>query len=384
MNIIYLVSFYRVGDGTSAGVYSQIETDKSTYDDYLIVTKEIKSAQDGLKIVTNKQRQIIADFISKGPIVIHFFRGHFSNLLLEMLQLAGYHTPVVITVCQSPSYNNLWLTPFELKHAWQIVFIDKAAYNNSLVGFIPENVKTQIYLSEKGIYRNFETIPKSDNKGKIVYGRGSTSIKCPKTMFDVFDKIDVPNKLFRVVGIEGDSWVKDEAAKRDNVEVLGQLPIDKWEEVCNSFDVFLYQLPNDCFSSLDGTLGLAMLLGKPVVYMGCEAPKERFRHGENGFVANSIDEMAHYATLLGRDKTLREKIGEAGRLSTIKDFQPEERVRKYKDVYNRLDHHEKYEIPLSYVLKFLAKNKKQVKIYLRGWLREMFPTLFSLYQKLKV
>ena len=383
MNILYLITFYRVGDGTSSGLYSQIEMDRSFYDDYLIVTKEIKSAQDELKIVTNKQQQSIINFISKGPIVIHFFRGHFSNLLLEMLQFAGYQTPVVITLCQSPSYKNLWLTPFELKHARKIVFIDKAAYNNDLVSFIPKNVKVQIYLSGKDIYRNFEHIPKIDNNGKIIFGRGSTSIKCPKTMFEVFDKIEIPNKLFRIVGIDGESWIKDEAAKRDNVEVYGQLPLSEWEVMCNSFDVFLYQLPEDCFASLDGTLGLAMLLKKPVVYMGCEAPKERFQHGKNGFVANSVDEMAHYATLLGKDADLRKKIGEAGRESTIKDFSPEVREQKYNEVYEDLCCHDTYTIPLSYSLKFLTKNKEQVIIYFRGWLREIFPSIFSFYKKLK-
>ena len=383
MNILYLITFYRVGDGTSAGVYSQIDVDKSVCDDYLVVTKEIKSAQEGLNIVTNAQKKVICNFIKKGDLVVHFFRGHFSNLLLEMLQLTGNNIPVIITVCQSPSYKNLWLTPFELKHAWQIVFIDKAAYNNRIIRFIPDRSKMQIYLTGKKNIHHYNDIHKIDNNTNIVFGRGSTSIKCPKNMFEVFDKIEIPNKLFRIVGIEGDSWIRDEAAKRDNVEVYGLLPLCEWEEVCNSFDVFLYQLPKDCYASLDGTLGLAMMLKKPVVYMGCEAPKERFRHAINGFVANTVEEMAHYATLLGKDENLRKKIGEAGRESCINDFKYEERVEKYQEVYKRLTIYRPYKIPISYVIQFFFNNKQESQIYLKGKFREWFPIFFRFYKKIK-
>ncbi len=384
MNILYLITFYRVGDGTSSGLFSQIEIDKSFYDDYLIVTKKISSSQDGLNIITIDNKKEIEIFTQKGPLIIHYFRGHCSNILLDALQLVGFSTPVVTTICQSPSYNNLWLTPFELKHTWQFVFIDKSAYNNKLISFLPDNVKCQIYLSGKGIYKDFSYLKKVDNGDKVVFGRGSTSIKCPSTMFDVFDKIDIPNKLFRIVGIDGDSWVKEEAAKRSEVEVLGQLPQKEWEAVCNSFDVFLYQLPDDCYASIDGTLGLAMLLEKPVVYMGCDAPKERFTHGVDGFVANSIDEMAHYATLLGKDKELRVKIGKAGRVSTIRNFKPEIRNQKYREVYGRLNKHITFKIPLSYKVRFLCKNKIQARIFLRGILRYLFPNVFSLYKRIKI
>lgn len=202
-------------------------------------------------------------------------------------------------------------------------------------------------------------------------------------MFEVFDRIDVPNKLFRIVGIEDNSWIIREAAKRNNVEVYGKLSKEKWIEMCNSFDVFLYQLPEDCFSSIDGTLGLAMLLGKPVVYMGSSAPKERFHNNQNGFVAESIEEMIHYATILGRDSKLRNEIGERGRLSTINDFKPETRIQKYKELYQNIQTHATFHIPYSYTLFFLTKNKKQTKEYIRGILRIKFKTIYHIYRKLK-
>lgn len=381
MNILYVTTIYVVGDGTSAAVYSQMQLDKNIYDDYLVVAKIIGSSETDLKITTNKSLYEITNFIKKGDICIHYFKGTYSNILMDILQLTGYNTPVITTICQVPSHINLWLTPYEIKHSWHFVFIDKAAYNNKLVDFIPAEKKSQIYCS--GPRKDYSYLTKKKHGDKIIYGRGSTSIKCPLNMFDVFDQIDVPNKIFRIVGIENDSWIRAEAAKRNNVEVYGKLPKEQWLEMCNTFDVFLYHIPQDCHSSLDGTLGQAMLLGIPVVYMGSEAPKERFHDNTNGFVANSVDEMVYYATMLGKDEKLRKQIGENGRLSTIADFDPLERQLKYMELYKKVNSTVKIRIPFLYRLKFLRKNKNQAKIYLCGILRISFPKIYNMYLDFK-
>lgn len=381
MNILYVTTIYAVGDGTSKAVYSQIQIDQNVCDNYLVIAKIIRSSENDLNIATNKDVRRITDFLKKGNVCIHYFKATYSNVLMDILQLSGYNVPVITTICQVPSYINLWLTPYEIKHSWHFVFIDKAAYNNSLVNFIPSKIKSQIYCS--GIHRDYSYLKKENHGDKIVYGRGSTSIKCPQNMFDVFDKIDIPNKVFRIVGIENDSWIRVEAAKRKNVEVYGMLPHEKWLEICNTFDVFLYHIPKDCHSSLDGTLGQAMLLGIPVVYMGSEAPKERFHGNENGFVANSIDEMAYYATVLGKDINLRKQIGEKGRLSTIADFDPLISQQKYLEIYNRMSSCHNVRIPFLYRLKFFFKNKRQAKQYIYGILRISFPKIYNICLKFK-
>ena len=383
MNIIYLTTTYEVGDGTSTAIKNQIECDKHVCDSYLLLAKKIPSYEEDLNVGVISNITLIKDFLRRKNIHIHYFKSRSSNVLMDLLEMSGYGIPVITTVCQSPSYPNLWITPFELKHTWHFVFIDKASYNNKLVGFIPDKLKSQIYLSAAK-YRDYSSVKKTDNGGKIVFGRGSSSVKCPRNMFEVFDKINVPNKLFRIVGIDGsDNWIYEEARKRNNVEVYGKLSPEEWVEMCNSFDVFLYQLPDDCFSSLDGTLGLAMLLGKPVVYMGCPAPKERFHNNENGFVAESVDEMVEFATKLGNDAELRFNVGEKGRISTLTDFKGETRVKEYRRVYYTTKKHSKFRIPLRYWLLFLTKNFSQSKQYIRGILRINFKSIFWLYSKLK-
>lgn len=380
MNIIYLITKFEDGDGTTSGLTSQIRIDKDVLNNYLIVAKIINTSNCTYNIASIKNKKLISDFLKKGNVCIHYFKGASSNILMDMIALVGKQVPIIATICQVPSYHNLWLTPFELKNIWHFVFIDKAAYNNKLIKFLPNKVKSQIYCSGFNIYKDYSNVPKREPDGKIVYGRGSSSIKCPKDMIDLFNKIDVPNKVFRIVGIEEDSWIREEAKKYSNVEVYGMLPGNEWIEMCNSFDVFLYQIPKDCHSSIDGTLGLAMLLGKPVVYMGSEAPKERFHDNKNGFVANNADEFVEYATKLGKDSMLRKKIGEKGRLSTMRDFTPEERTKSYMEIYKSLVHYQ-FKIPALYWLEFFLKNKNQAKQYLFGIMRFSFPKTYNFYNK---
>ena len=212
MNIIYLITKFEDGDGTTSGLTSQIRIDKDVLNNYLIVAKIINTSNCTYNIASIKNKKLISDFLKKGNVCIHYFKGASSNILMDMIALVGKQVPIIATICQVPSYNNLWLTPFELKNIWHFVFIDKAAYNNKLIKFLPNKVKSQIYCSGFNIYKDYSNVPKREPDGKIVYGRGSSSIKCPKDMIDLFNKIDVPNKVFRIVGIEEDSWIREEAS----------------------------------------------------------------------------------------------------------------------------------------------------------------------------
>lgn len=362
MKILYLIYEYQEYGGASTALRAQIENDCGFYSEYLVVAGEVGLCESPIRITTSSDCDTICQFIDTDEkLVVYYVKSCPSTILYDILDLFKKKPIVVIQCDQSPSYRNLWLSPFELKVAWHIVFIDKSSFNDSLIQFIPEACRSMCYSTSNYIYKEFSGIPKSDNNGKIVFGRGSSMNKCSKEMFDVFDKIDVPNKVFRIVGIpEGDNWVRREASRRNNVEVYDFQPGEKWETLCNSFDVFLYQLPTDSYASIDGTLGLAMLLKKPCVYMGSPAPKERFHHGENGYVANTIEEMAEYATLLGRDPELRNRIGERARETTIEEFRPEVSIEKYKQIYNNLDYRTAFKIPLSYKFFFCRNNDMQI------------------------
>lgn len=355
MRILYLFSFYKVGDGSSQGLYSQVIIDEPICDDYLVVCKKNISSEKGLKIVEEKHYSTIKQFTDKGVDLVHYFKAGNSNILQRVsLRFISKDTPILTTVCQSPSYKRYILSPFELKKSWHFVFIDKVSFNDSLISFIPKDVKSQIYLAWGRDVEETKSVYLPNNGSKIIFGRGTTLSKCPLDMFEIFDKIKVPNKLFYVVGIpETDNWVRKEAEKRNNVKVFPILPYKEWFEICKTFDVFLYQLPFNSFASIDGNLGLAMLMRKPVVYMGSEAPKERFKHAKNGFVANNANEMIKYATKLGLDFDLRTSIGNEARKSTIEDFSKDKRFENYLAVYEKIKK-KKINIPFKYYIKYIT------------------------------
>ena len=88
------------------------------------------------------------------------------------------------------------------------------------------------------------------------------------------------------------------------MEIEDVFTIISWLRLLNKFDVFLYHLPEKIYSSIDGTLGDAMLLKKAVVYFGPEAPKERLINGVNGLIAKTEEEITQ------AQKNQSEKVSE--------------------------------------------------------------------------
>lgn len=366
LRILYVVSTYKIGDGVSTAVYSQIFDNEPH--NYLVVAKWLYSSQDNLNIVEYTESVLRQELLTNRYDVIHYLKGNNSdilNLVLNVVKKIGQNIPVLTTVCQNPTFNYLLLSPFELRHSSHFVFIDKASYNASLCSFIPEMYKSQIYLAGgkgKELSENVEYLKRDDDR--VIFGRGSTLSKCPRDMFEVFDRIDCPTKEFHIVGVakEG-NWVAEEAKKRNNVVMYGFLPFNEWVEVCKSFDIYLYQLPVDSHASLDGTLGLAMWMRKPVVYYGCEAPKERFDHGVNGYVAETEEEIIKYSNLLAKDFELRKKIGQAGRDSIeIKIGTLRTKNEKYLQAYIKCLTNQciRFKIPFSYIVFYTKRAWKRI------------------------
>ena len=367
MRIIFLLSLYKDGDGVSDALANYVK-ERGDGNKHLIVAKWNYAKKSDLNVVeygSDEFQQI--DF--KEYDLIHYFKGTSSNVLrqfLASLKKKGLKLQVVTSICQRPSYKSLLMSPYEIKKTDCFVMIDKASYNDSILSFVPDSKKAQIYFCNSDDIDNtqdIEYIQRTD--GKIIFGRGTTLSKCPRDMFEIFDTINIPNKEFHIAGVpKGDNWVSKEAEKRDNVVLHGMLPFNKWFDVCKSFDVVLYYIPKDSHASIDANLGLAMNMRKPVVYMGCEAPKERFEHGVNGFVADNAAEFVEYAEKLAADFEYRKKIGECARQTVGVDFSPVKMVELYQKVYNAVvsesQQKEKVKIPLGYYFQYMKRCPKRI------------------------
>ena len=252
------------------------------------------------------------------------------------------------------------------------MFIDATAFNDKILYFIPQKRKRIIYystsdgkdlLNELYIKRS-ERLKASRESSHVVFGRRSTLIKCPEDMYDIFHKIEYRYKEFRVIGIPLNSNIVIEGKKYSDVSIWPTLPLDERYNQLSHFDVFLYQIPELAYSSLDGTIGAAMILGIPVVYYGPEAPKERFVHGVNGYVAANKNEIPIYCQRLAEDSELRKRIGEEGRKSTLETFSWRNTVREYIKVWD-LRYKERIIVPLHYKYMFY---RLSLIVLLKDWL----------------
>lgn len=370
-HILYLITNYKIGDGSSNAVYNQIKCDNDITEKYLIVCKHHGDVQKDLKIVQDSDILSIKNFMRHENLIIHYFKTSNSNILKQVLTISDKRIPILTTVCQSPSYKRMIITPFEFRVTNHFVFIDKSSFNDKLISFIPNECKSLIYLTMGQYDEITASVPFPNNSPDIVFGRGTTLSKCPKNMFDIFDRINIKNKKFVIVGIpEGDNWVRLEASKRNNVFVYSVLPFDEWFSICKTFDIFLYQIPFECYSSLDGNLGLAMLMKKPVVYMGSDGPKERFVSGENGYIANTPEEMIAFAESLANNTELRHRIGEKARDSVLAHSRKNNRKALYHNLYHNLYHLISCKkIPFWYYL-----------IYIKRCYKDIIKDLFNLYK----
>lgn len=343
--IIFCIETFNVGGGATIALMSLIKNNPEIKD-YVIFCRNIIRNERTLegKIIVGKGNDILSFFQRKKFDLIHWFKANgnclFEDLIKEMCKYE-WRFPILTTICQKPSCKSLLLSPCEIRYSNHLVFIDKAAYNDALFQFIPNSKKSMIYFGFGwDLLEIIDKVRKNTSYVKtnqIIYGRGSSLNKCPKDMFDVFDKINYP-KSFIIVGGGKKQWIIREINKRKkySVKLIDNLRHEEWIKVLNSFDVFLYYLPLKAYSSIDGTLGEAMLLQKPVIYYGPEAPKERLIHGYNSLIANNKEEISVLCNKLAKDEEMRLQLGLKARETTLENFSIETTIDSYNILYNKL------------------------------------------------
>lgn len=392
MNILILVDAYSKNGGASKsirdcatileqrgyGVHiitSRLSTDKFQENVRIVRTNEdIKSALEVIKV------DIVLFFKTAKSLLDKSIFSRFVSVKKGL----GDEVRVITVVCQRPSNPNTVLTPFEIKNSDHLIFIDRTAYNDSLYSFIPECTKSWTYLTIPDDGSNpLDRYLKTDyslKNDEVVFGRGSSFNKCPKNILDPFDKVKFSGKKkFVIVGVpKYPNWLTAKINKRGKNDVVTYplMGFDEWMNQVSSFDIGLYCLPKNAHSSIDGTLGQMMRIGLPVIVGGAPAPKERIIHGENGFIADTVPEIAYYAELLANNQELRERIGKAARKSTI-ELNNVSWIDKLEDVIEKVrDTKDKIPvvIPVSTRIKICA-------IYsfseIRAWITRPFKKVLS-------
>lgn len=382
MKIMYIINNINIGGATDALIYILKQTDnvsKKVFckNNYLNI-----NSIDDIEIQTKTGASLFEIFKTENYDLIHFFKAESSILFNELcaeMKKKNKLLPIITTVCQYPREYRLRLTPNEIKYNQQVIFIDKHAFDCIYNKYIPQNRKSMIYF---GIYfentqiQRYSTDNVNDTKSEITFGRGSSLNKCHPLIIDWFNEIDIPSKKFIIAGI-GDKvdWLKKEINNyklENKIELIPHLPFEKWLEKVKSFDIFLYQIPLNSYSSIDGTMQAAMLLKKPVVYYGSEPPKELLEHGVSGFIANSKEEFIHYATLLASNTKMRIQMGEEAQKRILNDFNWQGTVTKYNQIYEQFATSMTSKTEITLKFKFEHGYAKLIYI-VRSNLVNMFP-----------
>lgn len=371
MKALFIINQYFTAAGASQALQAYMLNNKELEEPVAFCQHLQKRDSDSIAIQTATAEEILDYYLEHRYQCIHYFRSEKWELFEQLMKAAGrrgIRLPVLTTVCQQPDHRRIMLRPFEIAHSDMLVFIDKAAYNCPLYSFIPEERKSMIYCSFSTKSGKEETMRIADQARKTnpipVVGRASTLNKCPDDMFEVYDQLDDPKKILVIGGSDSKTTarIKRHCDKRKGsyeVEMTGQLPYKEYMKRMTEIDIFLYHLRTDAYSSLDGTLGTAMLMKKPCVYMGPPAPTERFEHGFNGFVARSREELVKYTNMLIHNPALREEIGANARMTTLRDFSTETTFPKYSSLYREITAaraHPRIPVPLAFHISYFCRS----------------------------
>lgn len=383
MKVLYFIDNYYQNGGACRALRDLIYSNRSNHE-YVVYCSKVFSLDktSSFEIEIGTAESILDFYIEHNYNLIHYFRADGGAVLKDLGRLIKRRhlkIPILTTVCQKPSFKLFQLSPKEIKASDYIVFIDKAAFNDKFYTFIDDKRKKVIYfgMPEETIKYTAELIKVPHNNSCPVIGRASLLTKVPLDTFEVFDNIKNPKEITIIGGGDNIGTFLKLANQHTDYKttIIEQLPYREYLQELNKFDIFLYYLPLDAHSSIDFTLGEAMLLEKPCVYYGPDAPKERFDDRVNGFVAKSKSELSEICNMLINDMVLQRKIGKNARISTIKNFSYLNTVKEYNALYHQILMDEtpnRQDIPLSLYIYF-AKTKVVIflKRVLNKCLREL-------------
>jgi glycosyltransferase involved in cell wall biosynthesis len=189
---------------------------------------------------------------------------------------------------------------------------------NQNIKLIPTTVDTDLYFRKK-----------SNQGDKICIGwSGSlTTIKHFETAIPVLKKLKSKYGDKLIIKVMGDENYTNNDLGINGIKWSSETELEE----LSTFDIGIMPLPNDQWAK--GKCGL-----KGLLYMSIEIPTimspvgvntEIINDGENGFLATSDEEWINKLSALIESKTLREKIGKAGRDTVVNKFSVESQKSNY-------------------------------------------------------
>lgn len=170
----------------------------------------------------------------------------------------------------------------------------------------------------------------TNRKFRIFYAGNLTQRKGVDLLPQIMDKLDNNFELRYSTGLS-----KKNLSFGPNCVNLGYLKDYELLEEYQQCDVVLYPSKYEGFGYVACE---AMACGKPVVTTKCSALSELVRDHVNGFLCNPGDANSFAIAIqtLADSKSLREKLGDAGRKRVEENYTQEIMAKKYIDLYSNI------------------------------------------------
>ena len=222
-NIIYCIDYYISNGGAFTALYQLVQENKSL-NSYKIFCRNYENPE--FNIYKGTGESILNEYVKGKYDLIHWFHANGNSLFIELykaIKNKNISVNIITTICQQPDFKYFLLSPLEIKASDKLVFIDKTAYKNKLLSFLPNEKKSFIYFGiSKHSLKLIENILLTSSPLKnniITYGRGSSLNKCPKDLITIYDKIESPKK-FIIIGDGDNKWLTKEINKRNDYSII--------------------------------------------------------------------------------------------------------------------------------------------------------------------
>jgi len=272
-------------------------------------------------LLARAQRNRIEEGLGKKIKFVHTFHGH----LFDDPEFKGFKALLIKSIEKSLSKRS-----DQLITVGEIVKSDldsKGIYGKNKTISIPPAVKPLKLQNKKSALRQYGV--KDKKRVRVLWLARVTGVKSPQRVIDIANKL--PEIDFYLAG-GGDLLERVKQQAPINLRVLG------WQDAKSILpiaDIFLSTSENE---GMPIALIEAQLAAIPVVATNVGSISEVILHNKSGIICSkSNDDLIAAIKKLAQSKSLRSKLGKAGRVHALKSFSEKNLIFAHKKLYLKLN-----------------------------------------------